>query len=293
MEEKIEYGTIVNQEPCQAMKSPAWFFFLAVESSQSVGSAVAQDTKGDEMKKLAEKEILLKTSITALPDGTRTYFLGKSLESLEGGKGIFVLLYPTRTMENLHVEDSTNVHLLNHMKELGLKEYGIVNLFSTVTQSKLSTRGLALDTENLNYIKESIFREIKSPADKVIIAWGNSHQTSQVVNRAKLEVLKMWEEIHGGGMLYQLTADGLDKENVGVHPLYMGIRYANALWKLEPYPAEKIRAELKAVVDAAKKIQREDVKEPSAEKSEKMEKIEKIKKMPTGRTASGKQAAEK
>lgn len=73
----------------------------------------------------------------------------------------------------------------------------------------------------------------------------------------------------------------------------MGIRYANALWKLEPYPAEKIRAELKAVVDAAKKIQREDVKEPSAEKSEKMEKIEKIKKMPTGRTASGKQAAEK
>ena len=102
------------------------------------------------MKKLAEKEILLKTSIKALPDGTRTYFLGKSLESLEGGKGIFVLLYPTRTMENLHVEDSTNVHLLNHMKELGLKEYGIVNLFSTVTQSKLSTRGLALDTENLN-----------------------------------------------------------------------------------------------------------------------------------------------
>ncbi len=44
------------------------------------------------------------------------------------------------------------------------------------------------------------------------------------------------------------------------------------------------------MVDAAKKIQREDVKEPSAEKSEKMEKI---KKMPTGRTASEKQAAEK
>ncbi len=145
----MEYGTIVNQESCQAMKSPAWFFFLAVEFYQSVGSAVAQNTKGDEMKKLAEKEILLKTSIKALPDGTRTYFLGKSLESLEGAKGIFVLLYPARTMENLHVEDSTNVHLLNHMKELGLKEYGIVNLFSTVTQSKLSTRGLALDTAGI------------------------------------------------------------------------------------------------------------------------------------------------
>jgi hypothetical protein len=102
---------------------------MAVESSQRVDSAAAQNTKGDKMKKLAEKEILLKTSIKASPNGTRTYFLGKSLESLEGGKGIFVLLYPTRIMENLHIEDSTNVHLLNHMRELGLKEYGIVILF--------------------------------------------------------------------------------------------------------------------------------------------------------------------
>lgn len=232
------------------------------------------------MKKLAEKEILLKTSIKASPDGARTYSLGKSLESLEGGKGIFILLYPTRTMENLHVEDSTNVHLLNHMKELGLKEYVIVNLFSTVTQSKLSTRGLTLDTENLNYIRESIFKELKNPTDKVIVAWGNSHQTSRVVNQAKLEVLKMWEEMYGDGILYQLTANGLGKENMGVHPLYMGIRYTNAIWKLEPYPTEKVRTELKSAAEA----------EPSSEKSGKMEKIEK---MPTGRTASRKQTTAK
>lgn len=149
------------------MKSPAWFFFLAVESSQSVGSAVAQNTKEDEMKKLAEREILLKANIKASPDGTRTYVLGKSLESLEGGKGILVLLYPARTMENLHVEDSTDIHLLNHMKELGLKEYGIATLFSAVTQSKLFTRGFALDAENLNYIKDSVFGELKSPAEKI------------------------------------------------------------------------------------------------------------------------------
>ncbi|MCI9072040.1 MAG: hypothetical protein HFH80_04395 [Lachnospiraceae bacterium] len=41
------------------------------------------------MKKLVEKEILLKTSIKASADGARTYALEKSLESLEGGKGIF------------------------------------------------------------------------------------------------------------------------------------------------------------------------------------------------------------
>lgn len=101
------------------------------------------------MQKLVKKEIIFKTKITASSDGTRTYCLTKSVEDLKGGKGIFILLYPTRTIENLHVEDSTNVHLLNHLKELGLREYMIVNLFATVTQSKLSTRGIALDKDNL------------------------------------------------------------------------------------------------------------------------------------------------
>lgn len=238
------------------------------------------------MKKLVEKEILLKTSIKASADGEKTYLLGKSVEVLEGGRGIFILLYPTRNTENIHVEDSTNVHLLNHMKELGLKEYVIVNLFSTVTQSKLSTRGLALDKENLDYIKESVFKGLNNPADKVIVAWGNSHQTSRVVNQAKLEVLKMWQEMYGDGMLYQLTADGLDKENAGVHPLYMGIRYANALWKLEPYPAKKVRAELKAVAEKAKEM-------PETKEDTKEQPTGKIETISVGKTASKRQKAVK
>ena len=55
------------------------------------------------MRKLVEKEITLKTRITASSDGTRTYCLTKSVEDLKGGKGIFILLYPTRTIENLYV----------------------------------------------------------------------------------------------------------------------------------------------------------------------------------------------
>lgn len=191
------------------------------------------------MQKLVEKEITLKTRITASSDGTRTYSLTKSVEDLKGGKGIFILLYPTRTIENLHVEDSTNVHLLNHLKELGLREYMIVNLFATVTQSKLSTRGIALDKDNLAYIKDNVFKNLNIQADKVIIAWGNSHQTSKIVNQAKLEILKLWEGTYKDAELFQLTADGLSKDNVGVHPLYMGIRYSNALWKLEHYPTKK------------------------------------------------------
>ena len=196
------------------------------------------------MQKVIEKENRLITKITASADGSRTYSLTKTVEGLEGGKGIFVLLYPTSTIENLYVEDSTNVHLLNHMKELGLSGYIIVNLFSTVTQSKLSTRGIVLDTDNLNYVRDKIFKALSAPEDKIIIAWGNSHQTSKVVNQAKLEILKMWKEMYGEAELYQLTTDGLGKDNVGVHPLYMGIRYSNAIWRLERYPAEKEMSEL-------------------------------------------------
>ena len=122
------------------------------------------------------------------------------------------------------------------MQELGLGGYVIVNLFSTVAQTKLSTRGITLDTDNLNYIRDKVFKEVDESKDKVIVAWGNSHQTSKVVNQAKLEILKMWTEMHKEGKLYQLTANGLEKGNIGVHPLYMGIRFSNAQWSLTEYP---------------------------------------------------------
>ena len=171
------------------------------------------------MQKLMEKESVLRTKLTASADGSRTYSIVKTIEgATAGGKGIFVLLYPTRNLDNLHVEDSTNVHILNHMQELGLGGYVIVNLFSTVTQTKLSTRGIALDIDNLNYIKDKVFKEVDESKDKVIIAWGNSHQTSKVVNQAKLEILKMWTEMHKERKLYQLTANGLEKSNIGVLP---------------------------------------------------------------------------
>lgn len=220
------------------------------------------------MQKVIEKENVLKTRITASADGSRTYSLTKTIEGLEGAKGIFVLLYPTRTIENLHVEDSTNVHMLNHMKELGLSGYIIVNLFSTVTQSKLSTRGIVLDRDNLDFVRAKVFKGLNASEDKVIIAWGNSHQASKVVNQAKLEILKMWEEMYGDANLYQLTAAGLDKDNVGVHPLYMGIRYSNAVWGLEHYPIKKAMAGLE---EARKEANSETKTEIKAEPIQKLQ----------------------
>ena len=107
------------------------------------------------------------------------------------------------------------------------------------------------------------------------------------IHHAKLEVLKMWEEIHGDGTRYQLAAEGLGNENVGVHPLYMGIRYANALWKLESYPIEKAIAELKTITEESKEMTKEKIEKSSTKKTEKIEKI------PVGRTASMKQMVTK
>lgn len=53
-------------------------------------------------------------------------------------------------------------------------------------------------------------------------------------------------ETHKEGKLYQLTANGLERSNLGVHPLYMGIRFSNAQWSLEEYPHVSV---MKALIE--------------------------------------------
>lgn len=196
------------------------------------------------MEKLKLHELHMVTKITTSEDSEKTFSFEKELEDVNGKHGIFVLLYPTRNVENCHVEDSTNVHLLNHLKELNMASYTVINLFATVTKSKLSTRNLEVDEENLKYIATNIFEKIDNKNSDVIIAWGNSHLTSKVVNESKKRLLELWNQICGDRLLYQLTVSGMGKENVGVHPLYLGIRHSNAVWKLSNYPYKKVLKEL-------------------------------------------------
>lgn len=138
------------------------------------------------MENLKEMSIHSTTSLTASENGEHTYAFTKDFEELNGKRGVLILLYPTRTEENYHVEDSTTIHIMKHMKQLGLKSYTIVNLFSHVVRKRLSTRGLTIDEENLQFIKTEIFEKYDSEKDIVIIAWGNSHETSQAVNELSL-----------------------------------------------------------------------------------------------------------
>lgn len=197
------------------------------------------------MPKLKHKELTIKTRIVMSETGDKTFSYTKELQGEKGEHGIFIMLYPTRDESNFQVEDSTSMHIQSHMKELGLSSYTVVNLFASVTKSRLSTRGLMVDEENLIYLKEQILSKNSGDDIKVIIAWGNSHLTSKAVNLSKQKVLESWLTLHPDEKLYQLTADGMDKDNHGVHPLYMGIRYANSIWKLSPYPVKKVLEQFK------------------------------------------------
>lgn len=191
------------------------------------------------MAKTVQKEIQTTSKIVTSEDGKYTYLYTKELNGMEGKNGIFIMLYPTRNQENFFVEDSTNVHIQNHMRELGLKSYSVVNLFSKVTATRLSTRGLLVDTDNLGFLENEIFEQVNTEDTEVIIAWGNSHLTSKAVNTAKKRILEIWTKTHPTVALKQIVIDGLPKEVSGVHPLYMGIRHSNSKWKLGTFPAKK------------------------------------------------------
>lgn len=195
------------------------------------------------MPKLTQKELTTTTKIVTSEDGLKTFSITRVVPGMEGVHAVFILLYPTRNTGNCFVDDSTNTHLMTHMGELGLKSYTIVNLFATVTQSRLSLKGLQIDEENLIFLKEQIFLKLKGDKEKVVIAWGNSHLNSPVVVRSKQRILELWEETQPGGILYQLTTEGMKKENLGIHPLFLGIRHSNSVWKLKTYPYKRVLKE--------------------------------------------------
>lgn len=204
------------------------------------------------MQNLISTEVSIKTKILSSKDGAKTFSITKEIDGIKsGGHGYFILLYPTRTADNAYIEDSTNNHILNHMKELGLKSYTVINLFSNVTQSRLSLSGLYVDEENLDFIKEQVFKNLPENS-KVVIAWGNANQTSPVVCQSKQRILELWIETQPSKPLYQMSVEGLPKDNIGVHPLYLGIRYSQAYWKLADYPHKKVLQQLNAQMEAKK-----------------------------------------
>lgn len=177
----------------------------------------------------------LETEVVSSDNGLYTYEVIKRLVGVDGECGYLISLYPTRNESNIFSNDNTLNHIVSHMSELGFNELHMINLFSKVVSSKISSRGLLVDEENMRYI-ENIMSDKRFKNSKFIIAWGNSMLSSQAVKISKTKIFSMYKTFCPKNKLYQLTVIGkqLDSEIVP-HPLYLGIRANNSVWGLQEF----------------------------------------------------------
>ena len=177
-------------------------------------------------------KISVETELVCSADGEYTYEIIKRFPGAEGKKGIILSLYPTRTKENLYADDSTLNHIVGHMRDLGLNELHMVNLFAQVTEGKIKVKDLAVDTENMKYL-ESIISAPDFKDYTFIIAWGNSLATCYACQKSKHEVFSMLKKLVNKPTVYQINLEDHDIEVAFAHPLFLGIRGGRSGWTLE------------------------------------------------------------
>ena len=195
----------------------------------------------------------LRTTVIGKEDGSRTYEIIRELEEDGARKGeevIIIQLYPTIGVNDATTIDTTTCHLYNKLNELGWSKVHMVNLFSCVSKKKLSVKELEKeDKENIEYIQQ-IFRDASKDV-KTIICWGNSFLTNKDVAKRKKDIIDSYVKIHPRKKLYQITNDRAELETdscIGMHILYLGLRFRNEVWKVEEYPIKEELSKLEVVL---------------------------------------------
>ena len=127
------------------------------------------------------------------------------------------------------------LHLTRHMAEMKLNRILIINLFSSVCRSRLSTRGIKVDENNLRNIEKIITEKKKEHNAKLILAWGTSMSNCKAARETKKRIIEFYNSSYPDEIIYNfITSD--DKINkVATHPLYLGIRGNNSKWGLGEY----------------------------------------------------------
>lgn len=214
------------------------------------------------------------TTIISNKEGDRTYEIAKDIKGIEGKTAVVIMLYPGTSYKDILKCDSTSQAIINHCEELGISKIRMVNLFSKVCSSRMSTRNIEIDTENIAYI-EGIMKEENADSYYWIIGWGASMSASIVANKSKYMILLKLQKHLPSVKPKQFMVDNIDLQcEKGVHPLYLGINYKNQAWTLLDYVIPK------DIVDNGKKKQ-ESKSEPKEDKSVKL--VDKVKKSSNSR----------
>lgn len=197
------------------------------------------------------KENHISTVIVNSKDDSRNFEITRILSG-DGvsakGDALFITICASTSARGNFKLDSTSLHLLNHMSELGFDKVSVMNLFSKITNSRMSSRNLVPDEEMLSYI-ENKFKDKSFANTTVIIAWGNSMLKSDATNISKKRIVQMYQKYYPKKSLYELIPSDND-EGLGhnVHPLYLGIHTSiNTKWKLREWipPKELMEYESK------------------------------------------------
>ena len=178
------------------------------------------------------------TMLVNSDDGKRNYEIIREISGddiKEGKEAVLVTICPSDSALGELKLDSTSTHIINHLKELGIKRLSIINLFSQITNSRMSCKGLTVDTDNMEYI-EAKMKNKQLQDTLFIVGWGSAMKTSDAVNLSKQKVLTMYKKYYPKNPLYQLNASNIDSKQLNApHPLYLGIYASNGEWSLKEY----------------------------------------------------------
>lgn len=167
-------------------------------------------------------------------NGDRTYEIKRRIEGYKGDKAILIGLYPAIDGDNITKIDSTQLHLINHMKEMGLSEVRIMNLYSEVFERKPTVSQLTYDTENFEYISKAV-NEADTDSCKLIIAYGSSLGGNKMTNTIKHNLLTVISKSRIKNNVYQIGSEYNDTiSSEPTHVLYLGLRHGDERWNLMP-----------------------------------------------------------
>lgn len=185
----------------------------------------------------------LLTTIIHNEDNTKTFEVRREFEGIDGEDIILLQLFPTLGNGDEFTMDSTNRHIITHRKDLNIKSIRFINLFATRSSTRMSTRNIEIDNENLDYI-ESIMKEKDFKNHRFVVAYGCTMQKCAVADKTKELIFDMFRKYNPKGKMYQITVDNLDSKNdVAVHVLFLGIRHSNAVWQFEEFEISNIKEE--------------------------------------------------
>ena len=190
---------------------------------------------------MKEKKIDLVTEMVCSDDCSCTYEIKKTWDK-QKRKGLIIELYPTSS-DAMNMDLST-MHLLNHANELGFGTVRIVNLYSTIYNSKPLAKRLETEATNIKYILNILDSPDILEYD-IVIAWGNSLSSNRKTIEKKAMLLSTMKKKKLIKQVKHIEAEGMDEDvPVGVHPLFLGLHYSKNKWKLKPFPVTEALTEL-------------------------------------------------